>query len=131
MLIDVSDSGDGIVFEHGGQNRVRAVVMRYGQRICSDYRKTKSAALRNLVVIMAHRLSQQQRVEFCYHDKPDDLRLIIADGLEGLAQAKFTNDEHRVELFVLNGKETIVMDIDRLYRGAWILRWVQKRENAQ
>lgn len=134
MTIDASDGGDGIIYERGRHDLIRAVVMRHGQRIASKYRKTKEAALRNLVVTLAQRLSQ---VEFSTYSWPDEnygrvvdtLRLTIAEGLEGLAGAKLARDDQHAELFTIGGTEHIVMDIDRLFRGAWTLRWVHKRES--
>lgn len=138
MTVDHSDGGDGLTFEKGRRpNAVRAVVMRHGQRIVSRWRRTRDAALRNLVVELTRRLSLTEEAGYSYDfddaywAEPDNLRLVIAEGLEGLASARLAADEHRAEMFELNGKQTIVMDIDRMYRGAWTLRWVHGRETAR
>ena len=136
MTIDASDGGDGIVYERGSHDHVRAVVMRHSQRVASKYRKTKEAALRNLVVTLAQRLSQSESSAYSWHGgnygrAVDTLRLTIAEGLEGLAGAKLARDDQHAELFTIGGTQHIVMDIDRLYRGAWTLRWVHRRESDQ
>lgn len=136
-IIDASDSGDGITFERGSHRRVRAVVMRYGQRLTSDWRKSKDAALRNLVVKLTRKLSQQENTNYSWEsgevfsNEPDDLRLVIAEGLEGMAHSAFETSGMGAELFHLNGKKLIINKIDRLYRGARTLRWVHKREQAR
>jgi hypothetical protein len=135
--VDRSDNNDGITFEHGSRRRVRAVVMRYGQRLTSDWRKNKGAALRNLVVKLTHKISQQENANYSWEsgevfwNQPDDLRLVIAEGLEAMAARKLGEAGMSAELFHLNGKRYTANQMDRLYRGAWTLRWVHNRESAR
>lgn len=148
MTIDTSDNGDGITFERRNgtgdgpaarllSSQVRAVVMRHGQRVTSKWRRTKDAALRNLVVELTRQLDTIQNTDYDWEtgevfQVPDDLRLNIADGLEALAMVEFKNgNSSTAEMFHVNGKEHIVNKIDRLFRGAHTLRWVQKREDAR
>lgn len=134
VTVDASDSGDGITYERGSKpGRVRAVVMRHGYRITGKWRRTKEAATRALVVELVHQLRVHEEKVYdeedgFYEPRPDTLRLTIAEGLEAMAGRLFSVSGTHAELFHVNGKEHIVMNIDRLYRGAYTLRWVHRRE---
>lgn len=123
---------DGVYYEKGNGRSLRAVVERYGIRMVSEWRKTKEAALRNLVVNMAARIESLEdsarEGEYYYFSPPENLRLEIADGIEALAMAEFKNIGDSAELFHVNGKEHIVMKLDRMFRGSHTLRWVHRRE---
>lgn len=123
---------DGVYYERGDGRSLRAVIERHGIRMVSEWRKTKEAALRNLVVNMAARLknSTWEDEEYYYFSPPDNLRLEIADGIEALAIAEFKNIGNSAELFHVNGKEHIVMKLDSMFRGVQTLRWSHRRETG-